>query len=442
MEPWQSWAVALTGGGLAYWYYTSRNQTTPSVTRARAQSITEPAPAQNKASKKDTRRRRTTLESGKPEPSSSDAAASTSVSDVKSESKEVQNKKRKSGKKDKPAAAPAASTPVVAVEQDEPEETTDNKSWAEQMANLRKGTNLQPPSRNDSNNRTKKTSASKASPAISASSSTGGADADDEITPAMSPSLAAGDVSDMLEKPGSGPSVLRLNNTSDPNAARNVKSQKEFQPAETKKQRQNRKKVEERRIEREAEERERQQKLESQRRAARESRGEPAKNGISAAKAPAVNAWAADAVNRTESAPVTVAPANNAPLLDTFEPEANSVSSTNEGPSNGVAATSVVGNFDHEVPSEQEQMATAQNSSEDQSGWATVGTKKQKKKGANGESTMPAAVEQTSAPAPVAAPPVKVAPAPAPKSTNGFASLDNGFMYDAGSHPDDSQWDA
>ncbi|GAB7338505.1 hypothetical protein MBLNU457_5256t1 [Dothideomycetes sp. NU457] len=433
MEPWQSWAIALTGGGLAYWYYTSRNQTTPSTTRGRAQSIAESASTQNKSSKKDTKKRRTTLESSKPEPSSSDAAASTSVSDVKAENKEAQNKRRKGGKKDKPAAAPAAPTPVVAVERDEPEETPDNKSWAEQMANVRKGTNLQPPSSNDSRVRTKKTSASKASPAISASSSTGGADADDEITPAMSPSLAAGDVSDMLEKPDSGPSVLRLNNTSDPKAARNAKSQKEFQPAETKKQRQNRKKVEERRIEREAEERERQQKLENQRRTARESRGEPAKNGIPAAKAPAVNAWAADAVNRTASAPVTVAPANNGPLLDTFEPEANG------GLSTGAAATSVVSNFDHEAPSEQEQTEMA---SEDQSGWATVGTKKQKKKGTNGESTMPAAVEPTSAPAPVAAPPVKVAPAPAPKSTNGFASLDNGFKYDAGSHPDDSQWGA
>jgi len=410
------------------------NQSAPSATRGRAQSITEPAQTQNKATKKDTKRRRT-LESAKSESSSIEAAVA-SVPDVKQESKDAQTKKRKGGKKDKSTVGPAA-TPVVAVEQEDAEETTDNKSWAEEMANLRKGTNLQPPSRNEPHNRTQKASPANASPSFSAASSNGGADADDEITPAMSPSLAAGDVSDMLEKPASGPSVLRLSNTSDSKAARNAKSQKEFQPAETKKQRQNRKKVEERKVEREAEERERQQKLESQRRAARESRGEPAKNGIPAAKAPAVNAWAADAASRTTSAPVTVAPANNAPLLDTFEPEPSSLASSIGAVSNGTAATSVVGNFDHEVPSEQEQMSMAE---QDQSGWNTVGTKKQKKKGGNGEAT--SAAEQASTPAPVAAPAVKVAPAPAPKSTNGFASLDNGFKYDAGSHPDDSQWDA
>ena len=120
MEPWQSWAVALTGGGLAYWYYASMNQSAPSATRGRAQSITEPAQTQNKATKKDTKRRRT-LESAKSESSSIEAAVA-SVPDVKQESKDAQTKKRKGGKKDKSTVGPAA-TPVVAVEQEDAEET-------------------------------------------------------------------------------------------------------------------------------------------------------------------------------------------------------------------------------------------------------------------------------------------------------------------------------
>src|SRR5206468_1295142 len=80
-------------------------------------------------------------------------------------------------------------------------------------------------------------------------SSTTGADADDDLSPAGSPasgaaSLAAAksvDISDMLEEPRAAPGVLRL---TDPKGTMGKQKSKQaprtFEVAETKKQRQNR----------------------------------------------------------------------------------------------------------------------------------------------------------------------------------------------------------
>ncbi|KAG9809686.1 hypothetical protein KCU63_g21459, partial [Aureobasidium melanogenum] len=188
-------------------------------------------------------------------------------------------------------------------------------------------------------------------------------------------------------------------------------------------QRQNRKKVEERRLQREAEEKERQVLLENQRRTAREARGEPAKNGIPVSKPLTSSAWAADVASRVTQAPAVAVTGESAPLLDTFE----------QSTSNGA--------------SEEDQLRLAKQISQDDSGWNTVpkGKKQQKKKAAvvgSEDSNTSDAGSVVNAPIEKAAPLPKVT-APAPKaavaSTNGFSSLyDSG--YDAGSHPDDSQW--
>ncbi|KAI5196247.1 hypothetical protein E4T39_07865 [Aureobasidium subglaciale] len=418
MEPWQSWLIALGAAAAAYYYYVQHGK--PVANRTRAASVSDFVAPQPKAA-----RRR---DSTKPKPKSETTKATAvtlpelsvqSGEDSTTRAPEV-SKKRKAGKKQSAAPAPSL-TPAPAPKRQEVDddvaEEEDNKAWAQQLASLKKGTSLAPPSRTDSRNRTVKQSSKNFSPASSNADN-----ADDDLTPAMSPRLAAGDVSDMLEPTAGGPSVLRLTGSNKPTKANQPRQQSQAEEQETKKQRQNRKKVEERRLQREAEEKERQTLLETQRRTAREARGEPAKNGIPVSKAPTSSAWAAEVAKRATEPPVV---SESAPLLDTFEQSAT----------NGA--------------SEEDQLALAKQISQDDSGWNTVpkGKKQQKK------ATPVAGSEDSNASdagSVVNAPIKKVAPlpkvtAPAPKattaSTNGYSSLyDSG--YDAGSHPDDSQWAA
>ncbi|KAI4728325.1 hypothetical protein E4T49_03958 [Aureobasidium sp. EXF-10728] len=417
MEPWQSWAVALIGAAAVYYYYFQHGK--PVANRTRSASVSDFVAPQPKAA-----RRR---DSTKPKPKSEVTKATgvtlpeLSVQSGDDSTAKVSDgsKKRKAGKKQ--AAAPAPSlTPAPPAKRQEVDDDVaqeeDNKAWAQQLASLKKGTSLAPPARTDSRNRTVKQSSKTFS-----SASSNAADADDDLTPSMSPSLAAGDVSDMLEPAADGPSVLRLTGSTKSTKA-NQPRQTQVQEQETKKQRQNRKKVEERRLQREAEEKERQTLLETQRRTAREARGEPAKNGIPVSKPPTSSAWAADVANRVTQAPTVAVSSESAPLLDTFES------------SNGA--------------SEEDQLRLAKQISQDDSGWNTVpkGKKQQKKKGpvvGSEDSNTSDAGSVVNAPIEKAAPLPKVtAPAPKPvAASNGFSSLyDSG--YDAGSHPDDSQWAA
>jgi len=416
MEPWQSWAVALIGAAAVYYYYFQHGK--PVANRTRSASVSDFVAPQPKAA-----RRR---DSTKPKPKSEVTKATgvtlpeLSVQSGDDSTTKVSDgsKKRKAGKKQSVAPAPSL-TPAPAPKRQELDDDVaqeeDNKAWAQQLASLKKGTSLAPPTRTDSRNRTVKQSSKTFS-----SASSNAADADDDLTPSMSPSLAAGDVSDMLEPAAAGPSVLRLTGSSKPTKA-NQARQAPVQQEETKKQRQNRKKVEERRLEREAEEKERQTLLETQRRTAREARGEPAKNGIPS-QAPTSSAWAADVAKRVIQAPAVAVTGESAPLLDTFD----------QGASN-----------------EEDQLRLAKQISQDDSGWNTVpkGKKQQKKKApvvGSEDSNTSDAGSVVNAPIEKVAPLPKVT-APAPKaaasSTNGYSSLyDSG--YDAGSHPDDSQWAA
>ena len=416
MEPWQSWAVALIGAAAVYYYYFQHGK--PVANRTRSASVSDFVAPQPKAA-----RRR---DSTKPKPKS-EATKATGVTlpelsvqsgDDSTTKVSDGSKKRKAGKKQSAAPAPSL-TPAPAPKRqelgDDVAQEEDNKAWAQQLASLKKGTSLAPPNRTDSRNKTVKQSSKTFS-----SASSNAADADDDLTPSMSPSLAAGDVSDMLEPAAAGPSVLRLTGSNKPTKA-NQPRQAPVQQEETKKQRQNRQKVEARRLEREAEEKERQTLLETQRRTAREARGEPAKNGIPS-QAPTSSAWAADIAKRVVQAPAVAVTGEQAPLLDTFDQSASN---------------------------EEEQLRLAKQISQDDSGWATVpkGKKQQKKKApviGSEDSNTSDAGSVVNAPIEKPAPLPKVT-APAPKaavsSTNGYSSLyDSG--YDAGSHPDDSQWAA
>jgi hypothetical protein len=223
---------------------------------------------------------------------------------------------------------------------------------------------------------------------LSGASSTAGADADDDLSPVASPSFNATkgpsgrDVSDMLGSQGAAPSVLSIKAADKPARAAKPQAAKAEPVQESKKARQNRRKVEEAKAAREEEEKQRQSLLEKQRRTAREARGEAAKNGLQAAKAPESSAWTTVGSSRGAVQPPVSAPTGQ--LLDTFD--AVSTASSSEAPTNGTARTSAStsnkGN-NNAALSEEEQVKIAL---EDTTAWETVAKgKKQKKKTVGGE---------------------------------------------------------
>ncbi|PNS19723.1 hypothetical protein CAC42_7690 [Sphaceloma murrayae] len=422
MNPLISWAVALSAIGGAAVYY-SQTGKKPQQSRARSGTGSSETKAQPKTVKKEPKTKRKT---DAPELSGSDVPLTSGRE--KPDNSAAEGAKKRKGGKDK---LPAQVEPTVAVKIQEPEQDDGaDKAWAEQMANVRKGTNLSVPSKDASRTKTVKTSTLETNAGFSSAASSTGAEADDDMSPAISPSLRAGDVSDMLEPTAPGPSVLRLTEPTNPAPQRASRPQKEFQAAETKKQRQNKKKNEERKAFQEEQERQRQALLESQRRTAREARGEPARNGLQQARAPA-SVWTG---SNAASSP---APAVQ-PLLDTFDraaPPAIGNAQASIMPTNGGAEKGLSNGM-----SEQDAIRAATKASEDEAGWATVGTKKGKK--GHGRAGSDGADAPAPAPAPervetkkVQAPQVSKA-----RAANGFASLDT--PIDAGSHPDDSEWGA
>ena len=213
----------------------------------------------------------------------------------------------------------------------------------------------------------------KAEAALSAAA-TAGADAVESLSSsapvkAVSQKIPSGkDVSDMLGSQTAAPSILSIKASDKPSRSSKPKAQKAEVPPETKKQRQNKKKTEEAKAAREEEEKERLALQEKQRRAAREARGEPAKNGLQAANAPTSSPWTAVPSRGAVQPPVV---ASSGQLLDTFD--TRSTSSSSEVPTNGTASTA-----DASVGlSEEEQMRLAMADS----AWTTVpkGGKKQRK---------------------------------------------------------------
>ncbi|KAF1841028.1 uncharacterized protein K460DRAFT_294550 [Cucurbitaria berberidis CBS 394.84] len=222
--------------------------------------------------------------------------------------------------------------------------------------------------------------ANKAEAYLSTASSTADADADDDLSPVASPAIASNkapsgrDVSDMLGNQAAVPSVLSIKPSEKHSRPAKPQAQKADVSQETKKQRQNKKKVEEAKAAREVEEKQRQALLEQQRRTAREARGESAKNGLQAAKAPTSNAWTAvPSRGAAQGGPVQApASASTGQLLDTFE--AAPTTSSSNAPTNGTTSTSDSYNG---LPSEEEQLRLAM----EDSAWTTVpkGGKKQRK---------------------------------------------------------------
>ncbi|KAI9839885.1 MAG: hypothetical protein M1819_000077 [Sarea resinae] len=425
MEPWQSWTVVLLGGGAAWWYYNRQNNARGKQARA----VLAPEQGQKRPTKRreDSSRvkRKTDGNTVNPELSGADQpepqavpVPSVSVSSAK------QARKRRSGKKapGQSAASSAVETPEsasgVASEADGTDEGIDNKEFARQLSGIKAGTSLAPPASAGSGKkaaRSVRTSAlskvrseesfnegnSKITSTpldVSTTSSTTGADADDDLSPAASPALGAVssdsaharlDVSDMLEAQNAGPSVLRLTESTRPISAKQAQHQRPSQVPETKKQRQNRRKAEEKKLLRQEDEKERRVLLEKQLRTAREAEGRPAKNGLAPSSTPTTSAWAAQArvADDNVSATAGTPTAGHSPLLDTFDHDEGNSTSANDLASNGTSATTVSNAWERDLPSEEDQMRMLTEINQE-AGWNTVpkGRKGKKNNSKSGDS--------------------------------------------------------
>lgn len=261
----------------------------------------------------------------------------------------------------------------------------------------------------------------------SASSMTG-AEADDDMSLGESPVVKpAGDVSDMLEAPAPGASVLRLTGSVE-NEKKGNKNKKSdgYKTAETKKQRQQRLKRENNKLMVQEAESQRRALLEKQLHTAREhERQEAAKS-----KPPTSNAWATNGATNGIQKPVSAA----VPLLDTFDSKSKAIAPEKENKAGPLGKNWVEG-----LPSEEDQMrlllSPAHNNEESE--WTTVPSAKNKSKRRTNNTG--AAMSDTSSSETQA---VKPAPAPAPAPVRQSKPFVQEGVWKEQSHPLDSDWAA
>lgn len=410
MDPWKSWAViGVFGLGAAY-YYSQSGKSKRSRGRAPPLLLAEQSQrrgSDQRSDSKDKRKKTGKLSDTSDQPGS-DVTEASSASVQTGANGTV--KKRKGGKKQPSKLAQSSAVEgspergAVTEEDIAKDESMDNEEFARQLSGLKTGTSLKNPATQNENRKTRKqgkrneappqamngsalkTNGVPSSQDMSTASSTTGADADDDLSPAMSPNLRAvqvttpssTDISDMLEPAPKGPSILRITEPGNPQPIRQPKAQKVAPEPETKKQRQNRQKNEEKKAMREQAEKERRALLEKQLRTAREAEGRPAKNGLGPSQLPSTNAWNKPASAATDN----VGPAteqSSISLLDTFEDAPTTAlnpPSTNGG-ANGMSVDEKAWNND--LPSEEEQMRMITEMDSDKT-WSTVAKNGKSKK--------------------------------------------------------------
>ncbi|PNH29191.1 hypothetical protein VD0002_g9966 [Verticillium dahliae] len=349
--------------------------------------------------------------------------------------------------------APREETPrddsvVTSSKKKERDEDADNKAFARQMSGVQEGVKFTG-KKADAGKKSNKQKSVKQSLAAEPSevtqpieltpavpeqapaeeSSSSNADADDDRSPVVKAADASG-VSDMLEPSAPGPSVLRLTDTDKQKSKPKVA--KAAEPVETKKQRQNRRKVEERKAVREEEERLRKIAMEKQRRGAREAAGIPAKDGTQfmAATNGGKSAWKAGSPQEGQKETIDVQP------LDTFETTTTNGTAASVAP----AQNKQTDGWKASALSEEEQIELIKEDDE----WATVPTKSSKKaKKSQGSDT-------EAAPAPPSAPPKEARPVPQPivnktnsakanQSYGSFSALSS--KVDDNAQEEETEWD-
>ncbi|MCJ1421639.1 hypothetical protein MMC32_008005 [Xylographa parallela] len=339
MEPWQSWGVVAVVGAGAYWYYTKQKQDTSRSGRS-ASIIGGSIPS--RVHVEGTKKRRKDGPSGTFDQTASDIPDVASVSVASSGNEKV--KQRKGGKKKRTGLAESSavdvlssSVPLADNHDGDEDDEVDNKEFAKQFSGVKAGTSLNTSGTAVRPPRTKKQSQINGSAHVapdtgvidaknpSGTSSTTGADADDDMSPVNSPAFGASNrgadgVSDMLEAPTPGPSILRLTEPTNPQRPNVPKQSKSVQAQESKKQRQNKAKNEAKKAERDLAEKDRRVLLEKQLRTAREAEGRPAKNGVAVSTPFKPNVWpkSVDKIAVAISAPANEGQTNGG-LLDTFD---------------------------------------------------------------------------------------------------------------------------
>lgn len=392
MEPWQSWGIVAVVGAGAYIYYSQSNK----VKRGRARVSLIPDQAQRRNSKlrdDSIGRRKRSDNLGTSDQFNSDVADVPSASNRHNKKDRV--KKRKGDKKQPSQLVQSSAIEINSEEKVENDyagdDGIDNKEFARLLSGAKTGTSL---SKAVDSNEPKKTrkqgkrnelqpestnstlglpNGQPSNKGLSTSSSTTGADADDDLSPAASPAFgatqtpkAAGDVSDMLDAPTKGPTILRVTEPAQLQIERQLKPKKTVEEPETKKQRQNRKRKEEEKASREHAEKERRVLLEKQLRTSREAEGRAAKNGLGGSKPPVSNAWTKfgdDTLVPTSS----ITPAAYNTLLDTFDETREPAGSIREGQNTSTKDKA----WDHDLPSESEQLRIL-NEMDGNDGWNTV----------------------------------------------------------------------
>lgn len=414
MDPWKSWAVVgVVGVGAAY-YYSQSGKSKRGRGRPAATLVDQ---NQQRASSSRNDSKDTGKKKGKAKASDASDQAVSDAADVSSASPQTspsERVKRRKGGKQQPSKLAQSSTSELSKEREldgdnaeEQHEGMSNAEFAKQLSQLKTGTSLKKPVATGETKKTRKQGRRNELPPealngaphrvngiprshdMSTTSSTTGADADDDLSLPVSPEFGATesttpsglDVSDMLEPPSKGPSVLRLTEPVNQPPARQPKPQKAAAEPETKKQRQNRKKNEEKKAMREQAEQERRVMLEKQLRTAREAEGRPAKNGMGTARPPSTNAWSnpTSAPTKSEVSPTTL---EIVPLLDTLEDREPTTGSgtkhTNGSGDNTVADGKT---WNQGFPSEEEQIRLM-NEMDSDNAWSTVPSGKGKKKSA------------------------------------------------------------
>lgn len=247
------------------------------------------------------------------------------------------NKRRKlvSAPIDNDVVAQTTSGQEVSLPRDEDNELS-NKQFAQQLAKAQAGTKLEPAKAKGTTKKERRAAGKAArsqphgvetSGISTETSSTTGRDADDDLSPAGSPSSGpvstaptsrGGDVSDMLEAPAAKPTTLRLTDVKE-TLAKNVPKSvaKAFEPVMSKKQRQRQAKQAEQKALREEADRQHEAKKQAQLRTARMAEGtsNQTKANSFAAK---TNVWQQGKPASEQSAKKEPQAAI-APLLDTFD---------------------------------------------------------------------------------------------------------------------------
>ncbi|KAI9862490.1 MAG: hypothetical protein M1813_004341 [Trichoglossum hirsutum] len=409
MEPWKSWAAfVVLGAGAGWYYYNTQNKHKSKAGRAASGTVeTGIKPARKREESKAKSRKDgviRTRDFSESDFAEGSTAATPNVPALKrdktNKGKGTKTKTEKLGVGSTIRTMEAANSnlekPKGSVSQEDGTDgDMDNKEFAKMLSELKSNRPVKDPTKKRSREDGTKANdtlrggvhLSVAEPVGSAprnsstTSSTTGADADDDLSPVASPFMkpkSAGEtyedagLSDMLETPRSGPSVLRLTESAQPARTQKPKQQAS-QVQETKKQRQNRMKNEARKAEREEAEKERRALLENQRRTVREAEGRQAKNGMGVvSKTPVTSAWAGSR-GSVNGGPEPEGPlkAEGVVYLDTFEGNQNAHTSD----------SSSAKDWERDLPPEEEQMRLINEMGD--GGWNTVsGTKKGKKKGA------------------------------------------------------------